>query len=85
MTELKPCPFCSGKAKIVKREMQYFGQNYIGQKKIKYGKQVICNKCHARGPLYSRIVIFPSEEHMTAFSWLEEMAVEAWNRRVDND
>ncbi len=79
--EIKPCPFCGGRAKNVRRQMRFLGQNYTGQKKIRYGQQVFCQRCHARGPLYSRVTIFPSEEHQAAFAWLEEQAAEAWNRR----
>lgn len=82
---LKPCQFCGGKAKNVRRQMRFLGQNYIGQKKIRYGQQVMCRRCHARGPLFSRVVIFPSAEHKAEFDWLEEQAAEAWNRRADND
>lgn len=75
-------PFCEGKAKIVRRQMRFLGQNYVGQKKIKYGIQAMCQRCHARGSLYSRVVIYPSLEYQAAFDWLEEKATEAWNRRV---
>ena len=84
MNNLKPCPFCGGGARLSQRQMRFFGQNYIGQKKIKYGEQVICGRCHARGTLFSRIVIFPSKDHQAAFRWLEESAAEAWNRRASD-
>lgn len=47
-----------------------------------------CDKCgewyEADRLLYSRVTIFPSEEHQAAFAWLEEQAAEAWNRRADD-
>lgn len=49
MIELKPCPFCGGKAKISFRETDFYGKNAYGDKKSKYVFQVICNKCHSRG------------------------------------
>lgn len=85
MDKLKPCPFCGGKAFLSRRQMRFIGQNYIGQKKVQYGEQAICGTCHARGPLYSRVTIFPSEEHQAAFKWLEESASEAWNRRAGDE
>ena len=81
--KLKPCPFCgSDKIKLSRRQIYYFGQNYRGQRKIKYGEQVICNRCHARGSLYTRTIIFPSENHQEGFAWLEAHAADAWNRRA---
>ena len=82
--ELKPCPFCGGKANLSRRQMQFIGQNYIGQKKIKYAEQAICKRCFARGPIYIRTTVFPSEEHQDAFAWLDEVAAEAWNRRAND-
>lgn len=85
MTELEACPFCGGKAKNVGRQMRYFGQNYIGQKKVRYGIQAMCQRCHARGPLFSRVVIIPSKEYKATVDWLKEQAIEAWNRRVNDN
>ena len=47
--ELKPCPFCGGKARISFLQTAFAGWNGFGDKKIKYRVQIICNKCHARG------------------------------------
>ena len=80
--KLKPCPFCNGKARVSFRDMKFYGQNYNGEKKIKLGAQVICQKCHARGTLYSRVAIIPNEEK-EAKGWLAESAINAWNRRVE--
>lgn len=85
MIDLKPCPFCGGKAFLSRRQMRLIGWNDICQKEAQYGEQAICGTCHARGPLYSRVIIFPSEEHRAAFRWLEESASEAWNRRASDD
>ena len=49
MTELKPCPFCGGKAKLSFADVEFGGRNYNGEKKTKYRFMVICNRCHARG------------------------------------
>lgn len=49
MSELKPCPFCGGKAKISWVDVDYGGQSGRGDRKNKYRFQVICNRCHSRG------------------------------------
>ena len=49
MAELKPCPFCGGKAKLSFKDAEFGGINFLGDRKIKYRFRVICNKCHSRG------------------------------------
>ena len=49
MSELKPCPFCGGKARISFLQTAFAGINGFGDKEIKYRVQIICNKCHSRG------------------------------------
>ena len=62
MTELKPCPFCGGKARIVENDP--FGSQ---RKEFRcYG--VICNGCDAH-----------------FWKNTEEEAIDAWNRRADNE
>ena len=83
MAELKPCPFCGGKAKYSERQMRWYGTNWLGERKIKFGGQVICQRCHARGSLFSRTAITPREYGATT-SWLYDRATEAWNRRAEH-
>lgn len=60
MAELKPCPFCGGKAKISFKNYRFCGQNFKGDKKISYRVQVICNKCRSRGkPVITEPLINP--------------------------
>lgn len=60
-TELKPCPFCGGEAKLSFKDCEFGGQNFNGDKKIKYRFQVICNKCHSRGmPIKTDWLINPN-------------------------
>ena len=84
MSELKRCPFCGGKAKASMRQIRFIGQNYLGDKKIYMGAQVICNRCKARGPLYSKAVVNPysvSFEKIHILDTMKKEAEEAWNRR----
>ena len=61
MDNLKPCPFCGGKGKLSFKDYAFFGQNCIGDKKIKYRLQVICNKCRSRGkPIITDWLINPN-------------------------
>lgn len=100
LVALKPCPFCGGKARISFFDAKFGGQNYIGDKKLKYRVQVICNKCHSRGkPIMTDWLINPnpyamigtivpntrSEEQAKIFVPYIDKAAEAWNNRKDGD
>lgn len=55
-TELLPCPWCGGKAKVNELRRGNYrreGDNY----------QVVCNKCRARGPLIQ------NESYQAAAAW----------------
>ena len=80
MTELEPCPFCGGKAKVSVRQMAFYGQNCFGSKKIKFGAQAICNRCYARGPLMR--MTSTTADTAIAIAFLTESATEAWNWRT---
>lgn len=79
--ELKPCPFCGGKGRVSGREIRYFGQNDYGAKKIRYGVQVICGRCKARGPLVTETVVlgYGGDNVLTE----TERAIELWNGRSE--
>ena len=80
-----PCPFCGGKAKLHTRQLRFIGQNYLGDKKIKVGAQVICGRCKSRGPLFTGVVINPwqaDRKEDATYRWITREATDAWNRRV---
>lgn len=61
MEGLKPCPFCGGKARLSFKDAAFAGQNCLGDKKVQYRFQVICNKCHSRGkPVKTDFLINPN-------------------------
>lgn len=85
MSELKPCPFCGGKAKLHTRQLKFIGQNYYGDKKIRMGAQVFCNRCLARGTLYRVDVVNPYSKNLkdAGYDWICDSACESWNRRAE--
>jgi Lar family restriction alleviation protein len=76
-TELKPCPFCGGKAKINVRQSGFHGQNFEGNKKLSWTIYVKCNKCHARGkPIKTEpIKLYADHSHIEIGSFY---ATEFW-------
>lgn len=84
MDKLKPCPFCNGNAKLQVRQIKFLGQNCFGDKKIRMGAQVICNRCKARGTLYAGNIVNPYDRFSEnkAYDWMKESAQKAWNRRI---
>lgn len=59
MSELKPCPFCGGNAKLMTYKTPTFGEVFY----------VACRVCG----------------NETKVKLADEEAIEAWNRRVDNE
>lgn len=73
MTELKPCPFCGGKAYLEKQHRAFIGGETT---KVCF---VRCLKCNARSGRYKI-----SDYGKTSHSWeAREKAVEAWNSRAN--
>lgn len=85
---MKPCPFCGyEKPKItVKRSGNYRRTgDYI---------QVLCNKCKARGPIFeakhddvrdNRGVRLYGRRNSETVASTEQLAIDAWNRRANNE
>ena len=86
--ELKPCPFCGGeklKIESKKGEIHYSKKDGMYPwHNVKYS--VRCNSCHARGGVVSAAV--PTDrlgEYSNKVYEVREKAVEAWNRRVNDE
>ena len=61
MSELKPCPFCKGKAKVSFKDYRFIGYNLCEDRIVSYRVQVICNKCESRGkPVITEGLINPN-------------------------
>lgn len=61
MIELKPCPFCGGNGKVSFKDYRFGGMNYLGDRKVSYRVQVICNKCKSRGkPIITGMLLNPN-------------------------
>lgn len=95
MAELKPCPFCgSEKIKIDSKSVRA-GYNGVDDIVYRATYSARCNKCHARGGAVGGKVLslenYPRDIRYTLPSWattwenLKAEAVEAWNRRAEND
>lgn len=70
MGELKPCPFCGGKAKIMRKGSR--------SGKIR-SYSVDCPECLANGPVF-----WVADWHRTPFI-AQEKAVRAWNKRKEDE
>ena len=85
MADLKPCPFCGGKAKVSYRQYRFKGQYDDGTKRIKFAFYGICNRCKATGGTVTGEIHCGLVQSRDDFRFYEELAAEAWNRRADNE
>jgi Lar family restriction alleviation protein len=67
--KLKPCPFCGGDAVLYNQSSKYTDRNSY---------LVNCSNCSCRTREFAYYEIKARRE-------TEQKAIEAWNRRVDND
>lgn len=74
--ELKPCPFCGGKAKF-----QIITSSSTSTQRG-FGFVISCSKCGARSPKTYEVAHTLAENgDMKAVTDEREMAAKAWNRR----
>lgn len=56
-----PCTHCGGIGKVSFKDYRFIGKNYMGEKKIIYRVQIICNRCKSRGkPIFTNALINPN-------------------------
>lgn len=80
MAELKPCPFCGGKAEHVVTGVEH-SSGTVG-----FGFAIKCTKCHAQNPKASGAVRirYGADGELHVFDDARGMATVEWNRRSDN-
>lgn len=80
MTEIKPCPFCGGEARMVctstVSECELLSKTFI----------ITCGKCGVRSPKPFRIYVRIGNDGTCTYDASEkDKAIEAWNRRADDE
>jgi len=89
MEEIKSCPFCGGKAKVMTREKTFFGWKDNGVKVKSYYVYCACNRCRSRGNPVSthssskEPITYTGKYRKWALPYIER-AIKAWNRRADD-
>lgn len=79
MAKLKPCPFCGGKAKIMECDQELPFSEKIS---IFF---VCCKECGCSPFHFSEVNLYYKENCKIIADELRKKAIEAWNRRADND
>lgn len=80
--ELKPCPFCGS------TDIRY-SLKVTGHFDVRYHASMYCNKCHCYG---ARTVTeqvsdndYKGRSSIERDETIKQKAIEAWNRRADNE
>ena len=78
MAELKPCPFCGGKAGFRKLE------NYTTSDSVGYEFNITCSVCRATIPGTKEVVLFKlsADGSVSIAGKGLERSAEVWNRRA---
>lgn len=82
--ELKPCPFCGGKAKIDQTGCEVMATN---RNSVSFDFTVRCRKCGATTPKAYGYIAVNLGYGGNLNPWHDDRprAIEAWNRRADNE
>ena len=79
--ELKPCPFCGGKAIVEEERAEIMETN---RDSVRFNFSIRCCKCRATAPFAHGYVAANLSETGELNAWHDDRpsASEAWNRRV---
>lgn len=83
---LKPCPFCgSTSIRLMYKETLFIGYLQNSTKLHKYKVYVRCNKCFSRGKPISFEWVSETVDSREKLHEHDKEAIEAWNKRANND
>lgn len=91
MESLKPCPFCGSNKLKIESKSVLDGYTFADERVERITFSVRCNSCHARGGaaggkvITSASVLWKRPEWATTEDELEDKAIEAWNRRANDE
>lgn len=82
MSELKPCPFCGGKAYF---EQRGYGTTDLGSVRLAFS--IRCKKCGIFGPGSDGHIAINLSSTGELNVWHDDrkQAIEAWNRRAETE
>jgi Lar family restriction alleviation protein len=81
--ELKPCPFCGGKAKIEQTRCEIMETN---RDSVRFNFSIRCRKCGATAPFAYGYIAVNLSATGELNPWHDDRpsAIKAWNRRADD-
>ena len=89
MSKLKPCPFCGSEAVGVRSKHESDRHLWDGTRIYRAKYSVRCFRCKARGSIASgwiwNVVYGQKPKNTVNPDDLRKQAIEAWNRRVNED